>query len=272
MHEDTMANREKGIEKILKLLYVGRGSPWLQVTRAETNLVGTLMLDSYASLRGFYPDYIKNLEELVTHRKKEYGLWVTYIDPPHYWHISDAIDKFGFMLLAHDALKDALKREVILHCKYNFYCFVFLTKAFLDAISLFLNEELHLGMSGGQVDITKKHFFNKLEQASGREPLAQQLKGFCNWFSLVVQYRIGLIHRRPAQVFGREVPRSAPPELRTHEYHIPLQPSFIIEGGRTKSKEIRQFVSEWLEKSEEIIKIICNDCLSELSKQRRGSF
>jgi hypothetical protein len=268
MRETITSPGEDEVRQLLKFLYLGQGSPWLQVKKVETDLTGTLMLGSYASLRGFYPDYIKRLEELVTVEKKEHGLWVTHIDPPHYWHLSDAISKFGFMILAHDAVKEAVKREVRIFCQYNFYSFVFLTKAFLDAISLFLNEELRLGMSGGQIDITKKHFFDKLEQAQGRETLAKQLAGLCNWLSFVKQYRMELIHRRPAQVFGRYVPHSVPPELRVEQLHVPVPPAFISEGEWRKSEEIGQFVDEWLMKSEKIIKVICNDCLSELSKQR----
>lgn len=269
MKESTYESlKEHEIKQLLNLLYMGHGNPWWQLTWEIPDTKG-VMMQGYASLRGFYPDYIGNLDELVTKKRSDGGLTVTYIDPPHYWHLSDAIEKFGFMLLARDALTDAAKREVLPFCQYNFYCFVFLTKAFLDAISLFLNEELHLGMSGGQVDITKKHFFDKLEQASGREPLAQQLSGFYNWLSFIARYRIDLIHRRPAQVFGREVPRSAPPKLRRHELHVPLQPTFISEGGWKKSKEIGEFASEWLKQAEGILKAVCTDCLNELSKQSK---
>lgn len=267
--KNMMALEEDEIQQLLKLLYIGQGSPWLQFTKAIKNEKG-IMVQGYVSLRGFYPDYMKNLDELVTKEKKDkWGLTTTYIEPRHYWHLSDAIEKFGFMLLAYDSLKYALKRDVRLLCQYNFYCFVFLTKAFLDAISLFLNEELNLNMSGGQIDLAKKHFFDKLEQVQEREPLTKQLKGFHNWFSYVNQYRVGLIHRRPAWVIGKDVPRSAPPELRTHELHIPLQPDFVGANGWTKSKEIGQFVKEWLNNSEAILKTICSDCLSQLSRLKR---
>lgn len=268
-YEDLTGLKENEIQQLLKLLYIGQGSPWLRCEKAIRSEKG-IMVQGYTSLRGFYPDYIKDLDELVTKEKKDkWGLTVTYIEPRHYWHLSDAVEKFGFMLLAYDSLNDALERDVRIFCQYNFYCFVFLTKAFLDAISLFLNRELHLGMSGGQVDIAKKHFFDKLSQAQSREPLTKQLTGFRNWLSYVVQYRTGLIHRRPAWVIGKDVPRSAPPELRTRELHIPLQPDFVGANGWTKSKEIGEFVKEWLNNSEAILKTICSDCLSQLSRPKR---
>jgi len=258
LSEDILTDTENRITNILKLIYTGEGSPWLSISQEKRT--GGLLSRGYLNLSASEPDFIQKLNQLVTVEespddKEPIRTPRVALKPSYYWHMSDAIDKLGFMVLAYDCIIDAVKRDVRLSCQYNFYCFIFLTKAFLDAISMFLNEEYQLNMPGPSVDITKASFVDKIGQEKQGKVIVKNLAKYRSWLSRVHKYRKGLIHQKPAEVFGKR-----------GEIHVPRLPSFIGEPHFWNSVEIRKLITEWVKNSVEILELICNESILRLFK------
>ncbi len=131
-----------------------------------------------------------------------------------YYLLGDSVDKLGFMEAAreyfvwasgHHRRRQAFQQSGrIVHCRYHFYNFVFHTKAFLDTLSLFLNEELEVGLKGGDIDIAKARFRNRV--AASDHAVSVALAPYEGWFLEVDNWRRHLIHRHGVPLMTTNVP------------------------------------------------------------------
>ena len=205
------------------------------------------------------PDYWDNLHKMIygRGRLKKYAAIV-----------EDIVDKFSFLFLARDQfgvseqLRDPVKRFL---AQYHTYTYVFMTKSFLDACAVFINESYGLGERGNNISLENKSFLDRLEQSN--QALANQLRDRKGWIDLVALYRRNLIHRHglyvgPIPTVPESItnPEEVDQFILAQPAYMPNNPNFVIdkiyEGEEGEFIKVSDIINEWIDTSSEIFHIV----------------
>lgn len=182
--------------------------------------------------------------------------------------VEDIVEKFSFLALAKDQIaerentKDARKRFFV---KYHAYSYIFLTKSFLDAVAVFINESYALGFKGGDIDLKRGRFIESLKLKNA--PLASKLLDKGDWIRLVVRYRDNLIHKHgvyvgPIPTVPAEIadPKEVDLYILQEPHYIPYNPDFLVDhiydGIEGEFIKVASFVEEWIQQSFQVFDLV----------------
>jgi len=199
--------------------------------------------------------------------------------------VEDIVEKFSFLALAkdqiaeHEKTRDPRKRFFV---QYFVYSYIFMTKSFLDATAVFINESYGLGFNGGDIDLIRGKFIESLKAKN--RPLAQKITEKQNWIRLVVTYRNNLIHKHglyvgPIPTVPEEItdPREVDQFILKEPHYIPHDPHLLIDhvydGVEGEFIKVASFVEEWIHESFEVFDIVLGSFTAsfELVPREEGS-
>jgi len=163
-----------------------------------------------------------NLVDFLAWEKLESGVIVVHsLDDNLRHNLKDLVEKLGFVLLSFDILKDNKKKDTALmtlpdeerwkkvrtehkankfrNDKYYWYNFIIYTKASLNSIAVTLNSFFAFGFEGGQIDLGKAQFVEKVSSLKGFSNFA---KTYGKWIDKVIEYRDAVIHQKSIDIFG----------------------------------------------------------------------
>lgn len=175
--------------------------------------------------------------------------------------VEDVVDKFSFLLLAKDQLlghERSVSPDKRFYVKFLVYNYVFLTKALLDSLAVFVNDVFQLGFRGGQIDLKRGMFIDALEQQDSS--LTSKIRSRKSWIDLVVRYRDNLIHRHglyigPLPTVPQSLTDSSEIDhfIMRQPHYMPTDPDLrtnrIANGGESEFIKVQCLVDEWLEES-----------------------
>lgn len=182
--------------------------------------------------------------------------------------VEDIVDKFSFLVLAKDQINQheaQLTPQKLFFVKYFTYTFVFMTKSFLDALAVFLNESYGLGFSGGEVDFKKAKFVGSIKDKNNALGTAISIKQ--SWISDVVKYRDNLIHRHglyigPIPTVPEEItdPREVDLFILKEPHYMPNNPGFvtddICEGKEVEFIRVTCLVDDWINQAFQLFDVV----------------
>lgn len=182
--------------------------------------------------------------------------------------VEDIVEKFSFLDVARDQIKETESRRdpgKMFYTQYHTYAYVFMTKSFLDACAVFINESYGLKQRGSNISLEKNKLIESLENHN--LALAKQLQERQSWIETVVRYRNNLIHRHGLYVGPvPAVPESITDPVAVDEFileqpaYMPNHPDFVIdkvyEGEEGEFIKVVDMVDEWMIKSLEIFNIV----------------
>lgn len=182
--------------------------------------------------------------------------------------VEDIVEKFSFLALAQDQITESESRrdrEKKFFIHYHTYAYVFMTKSFLDACAVFLNESYALEQRGSGIALDKQSFINCLDKVN--PDLTKQLHSQREWFKLVVRYRNNLIHKHGLYVGPiPTVPDSLKDPIAVDQYiltqpaYIPNDPDLLIDniynGVEGDFIKVTCFVDEWINEAFHLFHII----------------
>lgn len=182
--------------------------------------------------------------------------------------VEDIVEKFSFLLLARDqiaALENQTLPDKRFHIKYFSYTFVFMEKAFLDSIAVFINEIYKLGFRGGQIDLKKGSFLEAVRDADAE--LGEAIDSKRNWLDYVVKYRNNLIHRHGLYIGPLPtIPENMADPVKQNNYilqehsYMPINPDDIedelIDRRDGEFIKVTCLVDDWLQESLELFDIV----------------
>ena len=229
-----------------------------------------LNLGSYTFTLKYEPTPLLKLESLIFSPHIDGGVK----DPVLAINVNNVQTKFGFMLMARDALKETIKgKQIPTH--YHLSNFIFNSKAFLDAIAVTLNNFYHLEFVKGQIDISKDIFVNKLKTVNPN--LADYLSKNKKWINIIIDWRDEIIHRKslfigyisPADKNGNPVDLTV---------KMPMEPINLFEGAPEmkrlekkygkSSQDIVEFCENWIDEGKKLVEIVYEKICSDYSKMR----
>jgi hypothetical protein len=172
--------------------------------------------------------------------------------------VEDIVEKYSFLMLARDqitAYEAITNIDKLFHVKYHTYSFVFMTKAFLDSIAVFINEIYQLGFNGGQIDLKKQSFLESLRTSDAE--LAQIIDRMRAWLDYVVKYRDNLIHRHslyigplPTIPDSMTDPAEQANYIFEEHHYMPVDPTDVednmIETQEGEFIKVTALADEWL--------------------------
>jgi len=178
--------------------------------------------------------------------------------------VEDIVEKFSFLALAKDQIAESEARrdpQKQFFVKYHTYSYIFMTKSFLDAVAVFINESYGLKFNGGNIDLGKSHFIESL--STQNKPLAAEITKRQRWIGQVTKYRNNLIHRHgvyvgpiPTVPESMTDPRAIDLYILEEPAYIPNDPDFVVDkiydGVEGEFIKVNSLVEEWIQKSFEI--------------------
>ena len=184
--------------------------------------------------------------------------------------VEDLVEKFSFLALARDQISEHEKRrdrEKLFFVKFHTYSYVYVTKSFLDACAVFLNESYGLKQRRSSIALNKTQLLNSLERVNSG--LANQLREHMSWFQRVVQYRNNLIHRHGLYVGPvPTVPESITDPAAVDRYimeqptYMPNDPDFVTDlvydGIEGEFIQVSALVDDWINASFEVFNLTLN--------------
>ena len=184
--------------------------------------------------------------------------------------VEDIIDKFSFLFLARDQIashESQLNPHKRFFVKYFVYTFVFMTKSFLDALAVFINELYQLGFSGGKIDFKKGGFLKNITNKDNE--LGNLLSKHQQFIRRVVEYRDNLIHRHGLYVGALPTvpeelvdPKEVDLFILKEPHYIPNNPNLLfddIDGGKEcEFIKVSCFIEDWIKESAQLFDIVLN--------------
>lgn len=182
--------------------------------------------------------------------------------------VEDIVEKFSFLLLARDqiaTLENQTLPDKRFHIKYFSYTFVFMEKAFLDSIAIFINEIYELGFRGGKIDLKKGSFLWAVGDADAE--LGKAIDSKRNWLDYVVKYRDNLIHQHGLYIGPLPtIPKNMDDPLEQSNYilqehsYMPVNPDDIedklIDRKEGEFIKVTCLVDDWLKESFELFDMV----------------
>ena len=185
--------------------------------------------------------------------------------------VEDIIDKFSFLFLAKDQIahyESQLNWHKRFFVKYFVYTFVFMTKSFLDALAVFINEIYQLGFRGGEIDFKRGKFLNRISAKNNE--LGALLSKQQQFIRRVVEYRNNLIHRHglyvgalPTVPEELDDPKEVDLFILKEPHYIPNDPNLLFDdiygGKESEFIKISCFVDDWIRESTQVFDIVLNN-------------
>jgi len=192
--------------------------------------------------------------------------------------IEDIVDKFSFLLLARDQiehLESITLPDKRFHIKYFTYTFVFMEKAFLDSVAVFINEIYLLKFHGGGIDLKKEKFLQAIKNTDME--LGKAIDSKRKWLEYVVKYRNNLIHKHGLYIGALPtIPEDMkdPFEqsnfiLQEHSY-MPINPDDIDDELILRKKgefiKVTCLVDDWIQESLDLFDIVLRSFSSQFER------
>src|SRR3989344_788821 len=217
-------------------------------------VIGT---NSYLHVANYNPNSLVKLENALTTLEKDV---IIMEDLDLISLTNNMIIKIGFMLLAKEYLrKNKKRRNNHIIGTYHIFNFIYDTKAFLDAVSMLLNQYYRLGYSKGNIDLKKESFLNSLNKKSPK--LKNEIEKHHAWIKEVILWRESVIHRlSPIILTGTYDKKGKFKEL----FHMPTlpKPFFDLESLTNSRKPVYQeiliFCENWINHAKKIFEVTCD--------------
>lgn len=191
--------------------------------------------------------------------------------------IIDCYGKIGFLFIAKDYIQQENSLRNYTHePHYHLYNFIYDTKAFLDAVSVLLNDHYSLGRSGGHIDL--KHYRFRQEIIEEEPLLMNILKKKEKWILDVVKWRESVIHKLSIPLgysLDHESAEKMSPQNDRPALMMPNEPipylisdySEIIKKYGSVWQPIEPFCDLWIKNACELFDTVCETISSSLLKR-----
>lgn len=181
--------------------------------------------------------------------------------------VENIVEKYSFLLLARDqiaGLENQTQSDKNFYIKYFSYTFVFMEKAFLDSVAVFINEIYQLGFSTGGIDLNKGKFIRAIREADTE--LGRAISSKQKWLTYVVKYRNNLIHRHGLYIGPLPtIPEYMVDPVEQYDYimqehsYMPINPNDIEDDLIIRQEgefiKVTCLVDDWLKETLELFDI-----------------
>jgi hypothetical protein len=240
---------------------------------------GSLIVAVKDNYDGKKPDYLATNSYFATFLRNKPPYWEKLLDllyregrlKKYASPVEDIVDKFSFLFLAKDQIsfhESQLNWRKRFFVKYFAYTFVFMTKSFLDALAVFINEIYQLGFNGGEIDFKKGRFINEIKNKNNE--LGSLLSKKQQFITKVVKYRDNLIHKHglyvgaiPTVPEDIKDPKEVDLFILKEPHYIPNDPNLLFDDvyGGKEGEFIRLscFVDDWISESTQLFHIVLSN-------------
>jgi hypothetical protein len=176
----------------------------------------------------------------------------------------NSINKLGFIQLSYQYAismenENSTQKNSQIHVEYFISNFIYFTKAFHDSIALIINHIGKLGLKGGDIDLNKKVFTQKLLN-SNLTNIINEISKNMFWIGEVVNWRDELIHRSSNPIITKDDPGIT----KDFSLFIYKEPIAIFSNKRIQAKNlipISTFCIPWIKKNIDLLESVCQDIL-----------
>jgi len=176
----------------------------------------------------------------------------------------NSIKKLGFAQLSYDYAislekENSEQMNTQIQVEYFISNFVYFTKAFHDSVALIINHIGKLGLKGGDIDL-KKQIFNQKLVNSNLVNIKNEVSKNRSWINKVVNWRDELIHRSSNPILTKDDPTI------TKDFSLYVSKEPISIFGQKQSRKmnlepISSFCSPWMENNVDLMESVCKDII-----------
>jgi len=240
---------------------------------------------SYALKAGYKPPTFKKLEELLLPEEIDPNYYINGFEIDNKKMIEQIIDsygKLGFLFFSRDRIEEMTGSDICnpIMLYYDVYNFIYDCKAFLDSISVILNDFYHIDKKNGKIDLKWPLF--RCEVVKKQPKFTQTISEYEGWINEVVFWREALIHKYSTPLTcprglrmlieqWNELDKKKSPDLMILSEPVPfLSVNFpdLIDRHGNAFQTIEKFYHTWIENACDMYQKICAIIADDLARAR----